>query len=328
LKNIIYIISFIFLIFSCDYYSAKTHLKDFSDIPDFDEQEQLIQLYNNVRILINAPSASKFNKSLPVNLVFYALPNGNTIEQTKGKLLNEGDDWHFDIQHIAAQTRFIRKKLNMHNLVVAYLENDFKSWPAWKRQTENFGQKIVSIVDSIKIIFKEYNPIVTLSGHSGGGSFNNAFIETNKNIPDWIDRITFLDSNYGYNDEIGKKLVTWLQKSDKNTLITLAYNDSIALYNGKPFVSATGGTWYRSKMMLKNLSKYIDFNAIENKDFIFYETENKQIQIILKKNPYRKIFHTEQVELNGFIHCLLFSTKWENDGYEYFSEKAYQELIR
>ena len=218
--------------------------------------------------------------------------------------------------------------MHSHNLVVAYLVNDLKSWPVWKRQTENYGQKIIKIIDSLKTIFKEYNPVVTLSGHSGGGSFINAFIEINENIPDWINRITFLDSNYGYNEEIGRKLTKWLQQSEKNTVVSLAYNDSIALYKGKPVVSATGGTWYRSKMMLKYLSNSFDLNMKVTEDLIIYESKNKQVLIILKKNPHREIFHTEQVELNGFIHCILFSTKWENDGYEYFSERAYQKFIR
>ncbi len=59
------------------------------------------------RILINAPLKG-FEKDDRVLLVIYALPNGNSIEQTFGKNLKEGDDWHFNIQHIGAQTRFLR----------------------------------------------------------------------------------------------------------------------------------------------------------------------------------------------------------------------------
>jgi len=54
------------------------------------------------RILINAPLTG-FSDDDRVLLVIYALPNGNTIEQTTGKRLKEGDDWHFDIQHIGAK---------------------------------------------------------------------------------------------------------------------------------------------------------------------------------------------------------------------------------
>ena len=54
-----------------------------------------------------------------MELVVYALPNGNTLEQTLGRKLRNGDDWHFDIQHIAAQTRFLRGAIADRALVVA-----------------------------------------------------------------------------------------------------------------------------------------------------------------------------------------------------------------
>ena len=71
-------------------------------------------------------------------LIFYALPNGNTIEQTIGKAIKPGDDWHFDIQHIGAQLAFLAGEDHDRQLVVAYLENNLKSWPvlaedAWGR---------------------------------------------------------------------------------------------------------------------------------------------------------------------------------------------------
>ena len=148
MKKLIIYTSFIILviIYGCDYFAAHNIIKGFSVTPHYDEQEKLIHLENDVRILINAPSVSEFDASLPVNLVIYALPNGNTIEQTKGKLLKEGDDWHFDIQHIGAQTRFVRNKNNTENLVIVYLENKQKSWPAWKKQNENYAQKINSMI--------------------------------------------------------------------------------------------------------------------------------------------------------------------------------------
>jgi len=69
----------------------------------------------------------------PLLLIFFATPNGNTIEQTIGKQMQPGDDWHFNIQHIGAQTRFLRNILTNQTIVVAYLENSLKSWPAWRR---------------------------------------------------------------------------------------------------------------------------------------------------------------------------------------------------
>ena len=51
-------------------------------------------------------------------------------------------------------------------------------------------------------------------------------------IPDYVKRISFLDSDYGYETVYGSKLVQWLNASDENYLSVIAYNDSVALYNG------------------------------------------------------------------------------------------------
>src|SRR3954469_8641233 len=61
---------------------------------------------SDARIVANAPG--DFDPRKPTLLVFYACPNGNSIEQTLGCRLEPGMDWHFDIQHIAAQIRKLR----------------------------------------------------------------------------------------------------------------------------------------------------------------------------------------------------------------------------
>ena len=76
-------------------------------------------MYTDVKITIDAPLNSLDKKEKLV--ILYALPNGNTTEQTMGKKLAPGDDWHFDIQHIKAQTEFIRKELPHKTIVVVYL---------------------------------------------------------------------------------------------------------------------------------------------------------------------------------------------------------------
>jgi len=54
-----------------------------------------------------------FGKNDKVLLVFYALPNGNSIEQTVGKNLKEGDDWHYNIQHIRDSISLPIRRLNI-----------------------------------------------------------------------------------------------------------------------------------------------------------------------------------------------------------------------
>jgi hypothetical protein len=48
----------------------------------------------------------------------------------------------------------------------------------------------------------------------------------------------------------------------------------------------------------------------------------------MKENPEHKIFHTVQVEKNGFIHAILSGTPDENKDYEYFGERVYSPWIQ
>src|ERR1700759_4602726 len=67
------------------------------------QQIDSFHMFDDVRITIDR--AAHRRRAM---LVLYALPNGNTTEQTIGHLLKPGDDWHYDSQHIGAQTAFIR----------------------------------------------------------------------------------------------------------------------------------------------------------------------------------------------------------------------------
>jgi len=280
-----------------------------------------------LRIHINAPSAETFEQGKRVGIVLYALPNGNTIEQTAGKGIKPEDDWHFDIQHIAAQTRFLRERVDDYNLVVAYLETAQKSWPAWRRKFPENAIFIKGLVDSLKHVFSQYDPFFVLSGHSGGGSYIFAYLESVTSIPAEVERISFWDSNYGYDDECGRKIAEWLEASSRNHLSVIAYNDSVALYQGKPVVSATGGTWYQSKMMLKYLSGHFTFIGDSNENFSKYKALDGRVQFILIDSPEGKIFHTVLVERNGFIQGILSGTKREGVDYDFWGERAYEEWV-
>lgn len=279
-------------------------------------------MYHDVKITVDVPSY----QHKQTTLILFALPNGNTTAQTMGKKLMPDDDWHFDIQHIKAQTSFLRSKLKQ-NIVVAYLENNYKSWPLWKQKHPDFTAEIRHIVDTLYSIVPSKNKTIQLSGHSGGGSFIFGYLAGIEKIPATVERISFLDSDYGYDSSYYDKLKTWLKQNKKATLTVFAYNDSVALLNGKPFVSATGGTWYRSHLMLQHLQNDFAFKQPKNDSLIFYRATNNQIAFFFKTNPDRKIFHTQQVELNGFIHSVLFRTAEENEGYEYFGLRAYSIFI-
>jgi len=136
----------------------------------------------DVKITMDVPQLKKSKKGI---LVIYALPNGNTTEETMGKKMKEGDDWHFDIQHIRAQTKFVRKQLSDDNIIVAYLENSFKSWPAWKTKHEDYITVTQRIVDTLFKLIPLKKKIIYLDSHSGGGRF----------IFDYLDGVNITPSN-------------------------------------------------------------------------------------------------------------------------------------
>lgn len=186
----------------------------------------------------------------PVRLIFYALPNGNSTEWTFGKRIEQGDDWHFDIQHIGAQTRFLRAVDILHSYVVVYLEAENRSWGAWRKAGPGRDHIIKELVEQIALLFSagcsgegcsgegcsgagcssascagagcsgadcanQSMPQVELNSHSGGGNFIFGFMDACDSLPDYLCRISFIDSDYNWDDErYGPKLVRWLSGGD------------------------------------------------------------------------------------------------------------------
>jgi len=294
----------------------------------YGEQQMLLEdSPGGTRILINAPLKG-FDPGKRVLLIFFALPNGNSIEWTTGKKLSEGDDWHYNIQHIGAQTRFLRSRIKERTVVVVYLQAQQKSWWQWVANTPDSLAKITGIVDNITSMFSAWKPEIELNSHSGGGRFIFSYIDAVESIPEKIKGITFMDSNYGYEDTIsGPKIVRWLNEYPDTRLCVLAYNDSVVIYNGKQLVSPTGGTWYRSKMMKNYLAGYFDFKVKIRDSVIWNNAQKGRIEILLRDNPEGKIYHTVQVERNGFIHSTVHGTRLENRGYRYFGKRAYKRYI-
>ncbi len=281
-------------------------------------------VYGDIKVTIDKPSDfSAFRKAI---VVFYALPNGNTTEQTMGKKMQPGDDWHFDIQHIKAQTSFIRQQLKNKNFIVVYLENSYKSWPAWKQKHSGYRDTIPRLIDSVSSVFSKRKQVY-LNGHSGGGSFIFGYLAGVKIIPKYVKRISFLDSNYGYDSSYYTKIKNWLLRNSDAALNVFAYNDSVALYNGKSVVSATGGTWYRSHLMLKDMEDHFSFHHSTTDSMKIARSKGNKIQFFLKYNLNKGIYHTQQVELNGFIHSVLCGTKYDSQRYRYYSIRAYSEFI-
>ena len=298
------------------------------DNPGVDERITSFTFEPEVKVRVNAPGQSSFTTGKKVLLIFYALPNGNTTDQTVGKVLHQGEDWHYDIQHIGAQTRFLRDLIKDRAVVVVYLEAQSKSWPAWRKA---HGDKLIpEIVATVKKLFAGREVETVLSGHSGGGSFIFGYLNAVDQVPADVVRIAFLDSNYAYDRALGHKdkLVKWLAARDRHCLCVLAYNDAVALLNGKSFVSAAGGTWGKSHAMQRDLAEDFKFTTQTNAEFQRFSALDGRVQFILKENPEKKIFHTVQVERNGFIHSMVSGTPNEGRGYEYFGPRAYSKWIQ
>jgi len=301
--------------------------RGFRETNSFNERIASFTMDPEITVQINAPTHNSSAASNNVLLVFYALPNGNSIEQTVGKAPNSTNEWRYDIQHIGAQARFVRSLLPEKSVVIVYLENSLESWPAWRKK---YGDGLIpEVIRSVKKLFETNYVQIVLNSHSGGGSFIFGYLNAIEKISDDIVRIVFLDSNYAYNRELGhqEKLVDWLNGNSTHYLCVLAYNDAAGLLNGKAFVSAAGGAWGKSHAMQHNFAEAFKFTSRTNANFERYSALDGRVQFVLRDNPERKILHTTQVELNGFIHSLVSGTTNESKGYEYFGERAYSKWI-
>ena len=285
--------------------------------------------YKDVVIVVNAPLEMDAKKK--TKMILYALPNGNDIEYTAGKVRKEDEDVRYDVQHIAAQTRWLRENKPQYNYVTVYLQASMRSWGTWRRLHRDNGlsAKILpAIIQDMADLYKPYNPSITLSSHSGGGYFIFEYLRVAEKINPVIERIAFLDSTYGYEEKDYKeKLTKWL-KNKKHYLNVTSYQDSTVIYNGKPLVSPTGGTWWRSQKMQRDLAEKYKFEKVEDDTYLNFYANDGQIAINLVKNPTGAIYHTVLVEKNGFIDSFLSGTKEWGKGYQFWGDRVYNHLIK
>ncbi len=309
-------------------------LPGFTKGPYYDEQILDFTYEPEALIYINAPSAAELDRNKPTKIVMYGLPNGNTITYTRGKVMHEGDDFRYDIQHIDAQTRFIRNTAKEYNFVTVYMQAAMRSWSTWRKGEPGKAQRDRMVVDMLEYvleIFKDYNPHIELNSHSGGGNFIWAVMEACDEIPDYVKKISFIDSDYNWeNEKYGPKLLAWLEKSEDNSLFVTGYGDYRARLDGKQFVSKQGGTWTRTKRMRKYLVENLKDTKWTRRhgcNVVYYTARDRKIQIYAIRNWERKIYHTVFVELNGYIQSVFIGTEHEGQGYTFMGERAYGEYV-
>jgi hypothetical protein len=268
-----------------------------------DEATLVIQPAAGVTATIVSPAG--LDRRSAVNLILYALPNGNTTAETMGQRWTDSAHWRNDIQHIAAQTRELRAR-GLRRAVVVYLEAEGKSWPEWRRRRgyDSANRVIVGLVDSIISVVA--TPVrVTLAGHSGGGSFMFGYLEGRASLPRWLERIVFLDANYNFDRRHGPVLAEWLETDSAHRLEVVAYDDREIMLDGKKVVSDSGGTWRATQRML---DWFTANNVRMTRDSLagFARWRNDQVEILRHPNPQNRILHTEMIgEMNAYLHTLL-----------------------
>ncbi len=80
--------------------------------------------------------------------------------------------------------------------------------------------------------------------------------------------------------------------------------------------------------MQRDLAEEFKFTTQTNAEFQRFSALDGRIQFILQANPEKKIYHTVQVERNGFIPSMVSGTALESKGYEYFGPRAYVNWIQ
>lgn len=283
----------------------------------------------DARYLVNV--AGDFDPERPTETVYYALPNGNTIEQTAGRMMTPGLDWHFDIQHIAAQTRALRRVMTDRNLVTVYLEAGGRSWPAWRREHGNPGSHLIRLLDEAFPLLDESTTRV-LCAHSGGGSLITGILNASDEIPDTITRIAYLDANYSYDDDEGHgdKLLAWLRRDPAHALIAVCYDDRTITLNGRPVLSTPlAGTYGATQRMIARMRRDVDLAETREGDFLCFTGLDGRIDLRIHTNPENVILHTVLVgEMNGFIHALTLGTPHEGAAGRLEMGRAYSEWIQ
>lgn len=308
--------------------SFAAELPEFHPSPWFREQVREWWIADGVRVVVNAPL--NFDAKKPTRLVIFATPNGNTIEQTLGCITEGETDWHFDIQHVAAQIRHLREVSENTNIVLACLEAEGLSWPAWKRGRKDGPATIRKIVETLRDSIPSKDISLALTGHSGGGSFLLGFIDGDEAIPAQVERIVFLDANYSYSDadKHGDKLLAWLVADQSHRLVVIAYDDRNITLNGKLVVGPEGGTFRATDRMATRFAKNVELVESSRNDFKNRVGMNGQIALHVHTNPMNKILHTALVgEMNGLLRGLTDDPPTEKWG-TFGGPRAYNKSIQ
>ncbi|MFC1747761.1 SGNH/GDSL hydrolase family protein [Pseudomonadota bacterium] len=289
-------------------------LAEFEPTPEFNERTTTYKYPEGkkgaLKVHINAPG--NFDPKKPTRIVLYALPNVNSIEWTVGKKRKKGEDRHFEWQNIGAQTRVIRQGSPDENIVVAYIETPRKSFPSWRKNNPDAGAIIDGLIGDVRARLSAPEATADLTGHSGGGSMESAYMNSRAEIPDDIRRISYMDSNYGYTSAQGKKIASWLKRSPDHYFSVISYDGRNTFITSKGKRQNLGSTYRKTHRMLDDLrSNGIAVTEKEGRGHTRYTALNGRVNLVILHNPGNSILHTETVGRNGFIFTQTAGTEQE-----------------
>src|SRR3954463_11890315 len=165
---------------------ADNGLQHWKSSDQFAEASFTTTIDPKIRIHVNAPLDGNGKPARATRLIVYALPNGNTLEQTLGCQMKPSLHWRYDIQHVAAQVRLLRTLEPNERIVIICAEAPGLSWPSFGAAHKDGHTIIHALIDKWRTEFGSDDTKVFLTGHSGGGAFIFSEIEANEKIPAYI----------------------------------------------------------------------------------------------------------------------------------------------
>lgn len=283
---------------------APAPLPDSYPAPFADERVAERWVMPDVRAVANIPGRA--GTSRPTRLVVYATPNGSTIEQTLG--FARSGDWRSDIQHVLAKVRRQRCERPDDAIGLVCIEPEGLSWPAWrKKHAEAAPGLAVQILNGVRGLCGAPQAEVVLTGHSGGGAFTWAVLDSGDAVPPGIGHFAWLDSNYSYSDESrhGDKLLAWLRGGVDRRVTILAYDDRRITLNGKAVIGPDGGTYRATARMLDRFAREVELSAGRSGPFATRSGMGGRLRSWVHDNPDNRILHTALVgEMNGLTAVL------------------------
>ena len=86
-------------------------------------------------------------------------------------------------------------------------------------------------------------------------------------------------------------------------------------------------TYRRTLEMLAVLRPSLLLEEMTQGELLVWRDPGKRAEAIIHTNPRNEILHTQLVERNGFLHAILFGTRFEEHAWTFWGAPANQEWI-